>query len=212
VRPSVALAFAYLSFMWGSSYLFIKIGLAYAPPFFLAAARNSLAAVAMVAAVLVLRRAWPRGRSAWLPPVLFGLMQAMAFALLFWGQQFVPSGRSAVLVATVPLFTLFLSRVMLKERIVAGKLVAVLVGFAGVLLALGDRTGAGFAGTAAQQLLGQAAILGTSLCYAVSYVYAKKAYRADRYVNVAIHLFAAGLALAGISALFDPPATAAVWT
>jgi drug/metabolite transporter (DMT)-like permease len=213
LRPAVAAAFGYLGIMWGSTYLFIKIGLAYWPPFLMAFARNGIAALFLVAVIQMLRRPWPAEWRGWWSPLAFGVINGSAFALIFWGQRFIPSAQTAVLIATMPLFTLFLARWWLGEHLTWLKAFAVLLGFTGVFLAvgLGDREGAGFAGTESQRLAGQLAMLGAAACYATSYVFGKKYFQGDTYVNTAVHLASASLYLLLLSLLFDPPATAAVF-
>lgn len=206
MRPPVLAAFATLSFVWGSTYLFIKIGLQYWPPFLLAAGRNLLAALALLGVMGALGRRLPRTwRELW-PPLAFGLINGTAFALIFWGQRYIPTSQTAVLVATVPFFTLLLARWWLGEPFTLQKLVAVGLGLAGVVLATGTREGAGFSGSGTQRLLGQMAMLGAAGCYAVSYVFSKKYFRGDTYSNTAGHLAASGLYLLTLSLLLDAPA------
>lgn len=211
MRPSVAAAFATLSFVWGSTYLFIKIGLSYWPPILLAAGRNLLAALGMLLVIWALRRRLPRNwREIW-PPLAFGVINGTSFALIFWGQRFIPTSQTAVLVATMPLFTMLLARWWLGERFTLPKVAAVALGLAGVALATGHREGAGFAGSDAQRLLGQAAMLGAALCYATSYVFGKRFFRGDTYSNTAGHLAASGVYLLTLSLLLDPPAGPGIW-
>lgn len=212
MRPAVIAAFAYLSFMWGSTYLFIKVGLPYWPPILMASARNLVAAVFMLMVMVALNRPRPDGWRQWWPPLVFGVINGSSFALIFWGEQFIPTGQTAVLVATVPLFSIFLAWWWNGERPTWMKGLAVAVGMAGVLLATGRRQGAGFDGTDLQRLMGQAAMLGAALCYATSYTFGKRYFRADLYSNTTLHLASSGIYLMLLSLLLDPPATAAILT
>lgn len=211
MHPGALAAFIYLSLMWGSTYLFIKVGLDYWPPILMAAVRNGVAAVFLVLVILLLRRSWPTTWRQWWPPMGFGVINGTAFALIFWGEQFIPSGQTAVLIATMPLFTLFFSRWLLGERITWLKAAAVLVGIAGVLLASGVREGAGFGGTDLQRLIGQIAMLGAAACYGAAYVFGRRFFQADTYFNTTVNLGTASIYLLALSLLFDPPATGAVF-
>lgn len=211
MRPAVAAAFAYLGLMWGSTYLFIKVGLDYWPPFLMASARNGLATLFLVGVVFALRRSWPVTWRGWWPPIAFGLINGSAFAFIFWGQRFIPSGQTAVVIATMPLCTLFLAHWWLGERLRWIKVLAVVIGFSGVMLAVGNREGVGFVGSDTQRLLGQAAMLCAASCYGTSYVFGKKFFGDDAYVNTALHLGTASLYLLLLSLAFDPPVTAAIW-
>lgn len=213
LRPAVAAAFAYLSFMWGSTYLFIKVGLDYWPPFSLASARNLLAGLAMALVIAVLKKPWPENWRAWWPPLAFGVINGTSFAFIFWGEQYIPSGQSALLIATMPLFTLFLAWWWNGEGITGIKAVAVAVGLAGVFLATGHREGAGFVGSDGQRVAGQMAMLAAAVCYAASYVFGKKYFKADIFANTAIHLGSSGVYLLVLAILFDPApsASALAW-
>lgn len=197
--------------MWGSTYLFIKVGLDYWPPLLMAFARNGLAALFLVGVILLIKRPWPANWRGWWPPLGFGVINGSAFALIFWGEQFIPSGQTAVLIAAMPIFTIFLARWWLGEEITWTKALAVVLGVAGVLMAVGNREGAGFVGTDSQRMLGQAAMLGAAFFYATSYVFGKKYFQADVYANTAIHLGMSSVYLLLLSLAFDPPATSAVF-
>ncbi|WP_324718023.1 EamA family transporter [Carboxydochorda subterranea] len=208
-----AVAFAALSFIWGSTYLFIKVGVEHWPPFMLAGLRNLTACLALLAVMAALRRRLPRAWREWWPPLVFAALNGAAFALIFWGERFIPSGQAAVLVATMPLFTLPLARLWSREPVRLAQMAAVVVGFAGVLMASGVREGTGFAGSAQMRMLAQAGMLAAAFCYAASYVFSKRFFRADTYTNTAIHLGASGLYLLALSlaAREVPDARALTW-
>ena len=115
-------AFVALCFLWGSTYLFIKIGIDYWPPVLLAGARNLLAFAAVVLVLVGAAVLWRRPRElpgprGWVPLAVFALLQGTAFALIFWAERYITSGQTAVLIATNPLFTLPLTHFWLKERV-----------------------------------------------------------------------------------------------
>jgi drug/metabolite transporter (DMT)-like permease len=202
-------AFAALSFIWGSTYLFIKIGVEFWPPVLLAATRNAIACVAvalvLVATALVWRRSWPlpswRG---WVPPAIFALLQGTAFALIFWASQYISSGQVAVLIAANPIITLPLAWFWLKEPLRPRHYVAVALGVLGVVAVVGTREGPGFEGSSGIRLAAQLAVLLAAVCYAVSLLYSRKYMRGDKYVNTAIHLGTSALYLLLLTLLLEP--------
>ncbi len=195
-----AAAFAALSFIWGSTYLFIKVGLRYWPPFWFAAARNALACVALLAFMLAVHRRLPRRWRDWWPPMVFALLNSASFALIFWGQRYIPSAQSAVLVAAMPLFTLPLAWLWSREPVGRSQVAGMVLGFVGVLLAAGLREGAGFTGPAHLRLWAQLGMLGSAFFYASSYVFSRRYFTTDTYSSTAIHLGMSGLYLGTLAA------------
>lgn len=218
VSTPTKVAFVALCLLWGSTYLFIKIGLDSWPPVLLASFRNLLACLS-VGAVLVAgavfwrqRRALPADLNGWVPPAVFALLQGTAFALIFWAEKYISSGQTALLIATNPIFTLPLTRFWLKEQLRTQHYLAVLLGVVGVAVASNVREGSGFEGDYSDKVTAQAAVLGAALCYAVSLIYSRKYMKGDRYVNTAIHLGTSGVYLLLLSLLLDPSDSTVDWS
>ncbi len=208
-RAPVWAAFAALCFLWGSTYLFIKIGIDYWPPVLLAGARNVLAFAAVALVLVGMAVLWKRphplpGARGWVPPAVFALLQGTAFALIFWAERYISSGQTAVLIATNPLFTLPLTRLWLKQPVAGRQYLAVLLGVLGVALTAGVREGEGFTGTTAERVTAQGAVLVAAFCYAFSLLYSRKYMHGDRYANTAIHLGTSAIYLLLLSTLMDP--------
>ena len=135
-------AFFACSAIWGSTFLFISIGNQVLPPIWSAALRLGLAAVLLAAAAL-LAGGIPRGE-ALRAAALYGLFGfGVNFPLLYWGEQVVPSGVTAVLYSTIPLSTALLARAFGLERLTAAKVGGALVGLVGVGLIVSTRVGGG---------------------------------------------------------------------
>jgi drug/metabolite transporter (DMT)-like permease len=121
--------------LWGSTWSMIKLGLRDLPPFFFAGTRMMLAALLLLPFALRagLRRQTREGLG-WMACV--GLLQiGIPYALLFAGQQWVPSGLAAVLFATFPVWLVLVASVLLHdEPLTPRKLLAALLGIAGVVL------------------------------------------------------------------------------
>lgn len=145
VHPAVRpLAFALLCLIWGSTWLVIKVGYGGLGPFEVAAWRFLFAGLllAIAGAVLVRRGTmrWPQGRAewgvvAWVGAVLF----AVDYGLVYWGEQDLDSGLTAVLFAVLPIFTAFAAHLYLPgERLTPRKLGGTLTAFAGVAALFAD--------------------------------------------------------------------------
>ncbi len=160
-----------LGTIWGSSYLFIKIIVAEVPVLTLVAGRLTLAALAMWLILRTRGFSAPRNRRMWRAYAVLGFMgMAVPYCLISWGEQYISSGLASLLQATTPIFTVILAHFLTDdERVTMGKIIGVAVGFVGVgILMLPDlRQGL------RANLLGQLAIVGSSLCYAGTAIYAR---------------------------------------
>lgn len=169
----VYVAFALCCLIWGSTFLAIRIGNEAVAPVWAAALRLALAAPALVLLAWAMRARWPRG-AALQGAALFGFFNyGVNLALLYWGEQTVPSGIAAVFYATVPLSTALLAPLFGVERLSPRKLAAASVAFLGV--------GVIFAGELSLDVpfAGLAAILGAATAAALSTVMLKRAPRQD---------------------------------
>ncbi len=160
-----------LCLIWGSTWIFIKLGLDDWPPFTFAGLRFLLAAAILWVIVLVRRSRLPRERRDWLRIARLGVISfTVNYGLVFWGENRIPSGLTAVLQATIPAFGLVIAHYYLPdERITAAKLAGVALGVVGVGVIFADQMKV--AGAAA--LWGSAAILLSALCVAYSNVQLK---------------------------------------
>jgi drug/metabolite transporter (DMT)-like permease len=165
------LVFGALGLMWGSSYLFIKLGIETLTPLTLVALRLGIGAAVLAAIVAVAREPLPRGRRIYGHLAVLSLVSIMIpFVLITWAEQTVSSSLAAILTATVPLFVIGIAAATLRdEPVTVGRLAGLLVGFAGVVLVVGG-AGSGDAGTWPAQL----ALLGAAASYAIGGVYARR--------------------------------------
>jgi uncharacterized membrane protein len=96
--------------LWGSTWAAIKIGVAEVPPYLFAFERAIAVATILTVTVLVLRQSFPRTRAALLASAISGLFNiGTSWALIFWAEQFVPSGLVAVFGAMAPVWTAILA-------------------------------------------------------------------------------------------------------
>jgi drug/metabolite transporter (DMT)-like permease len=164
------LLFMLLGFFWGSSYLFIKIGVdAGLQPFTLVTLRLFIGFLLLGAVVAVLRVPVPRERRTYGHLIVLGFFSvALPFFLITWAEQHVDSALAATLTAPVPLFVIPIAAVMLHdERISLNKILGVSIGLVGVAILVG------FAPATAGRtdLTPQLALVAAALSYAVGGVY-----------------------------------------
>lgn len=130
-----------LCLIWGSTWIFIKIGLEDLPPITFAAARFVLAIAILFPLIKLLRLRMPSTKSEWKLVALTGFFQfSLNYSSVFWAEQFISSGLAAVLQATITIFGLVLAWIFLpSERITPIKVGAVLIGVAGVGVIFADQ-------------------------------------------------------------------------
>jgi drug/metabolite transporter (DMT)-like permease len=174
VRPAARTwlpAYVALSTIWGSSFLFIKIGVAELAPVHVSLARCALGALTLLAFVAVTRSALPSGRRAWGHLAVAALLlNATPFTLFAVGEQHVSSALAGIWNATTPLLTLLVAMVALPaERPTGVKVLGLGVGFAGVVVVLGPWRDLG-----GSELWGNLACLGAAACYGLGLPYARR--------------------------------------
>jgi drug/metabolite transporter (DMT)-like permease len=130
-----------LCLIWGSTWIFIKIGLRDLPPITFSAARFILSAVIVFAIIKLQKIALPKTPSEWRLLALTGFLQfGLNYSSVFWAEQYITSGLAAVLQATITVFGLVLAWIFLpSERITPRKIIAVLVGVLGVAIIFIDQ-------------------------------------------------------------------------
>ncbi|HEX7186214.1 MAG TPA: EamA family transporter [Thermoanaerobaculia bacterium] len=135
-RPVTWASLAALILIWGTTWAAIRISLQGIPPIAGVALRFAIASAALLALVPFFKvrlGATRRERGLWLINALFTF--CISYGILYWGEQWVPSGLAAVLFATFPLFVAVIAHFVLPgERLTRRSAVGVLVGFAGVAI------------------------------------------------------------------------------
>ena len=209
------LIFLALGFCWGTSYLFIKIGVQSLPPFTLIAGRLGIGALLLGAVLVAARERLPRDPAVYRHFVMMAILNiAIPFTLITWGEQSIDSALAAILTATVPLFTIVVAALVLSdEPITANRLAGLVIGFFGVVVLTARSTAAtgtdatGVAGGPGQ-LGGELALVGASVSYAVGNVYARHFVRGQRpMISAFFQVFLALLIVAGLAVLLERPGT-----
>ena len=143
-RPLVWTLYALLVLIWSSTWVAIKIGLEDVPPLLGAGIRFAVAGAGLLALARLLRR--PLRTDAALAALLGLLPFAVAYGLIYWGEQYVPSGLAAVLFGVMPLYSAGIAAVALADEPLRARLLAGLaVAIGGLALAFGESLALGHA-------------------------------------------------------------------
>jgi len=155
-----------LGALWGSSFGAIKIALHGVTPLTVMSVRILLAGAALLLLIRVRKTPFPRGIQNWIKigwMALFGTL--IPFFLVPWGQLQIDSSLAAILMAVNPLFALTLGHFFSDhERFTLRQLLAMLVGFSGILLVFGENAISSINGNIWAQL----AVIGAGFCYTIS--------------------------------------------
>ena len=133
-----------IGLVWGTTWGVIRIGLRDLEPFTFAASRTVLAAVTLLALAQIVdgsRR--PKGSEVWFWMAM-GLPQiGVPYALIFWAEQSISSGLTAILFATFPAFTAVAAHFLLRdEPLSLGKVSGTALAMVSVVLLVGPSLGA----------------------------------------------------------------------
>lgn len=183
-----------LGVIWGGTFMVVAVALRGYGPLTVACARTTLGAVALMGLVWIMRRPMPvfSLRMIKYLGVIGVLNTALPFALLSWGQQYVPSAFAGISMAALPLFVLPLAHIFSDEKMHLRGLIGVCLGFLGALVLIGPgvlRIGTGW------EPLGQLACIAASLSYAVSSVMTRRAPPIDPITMAALLLVVGALPL-----------------
>jgi drug/metabolite transporter (DMT)-like permease len=132
-RWKTLLAFAIIYFVWGSTFLAIRIGVRELPPLLFAAMRFLVAGAVLYVWMIAHGERSPTRRQ-WLSAGLLAfLIFVIDYGLLFWAEKRVPSGIAAVMMATIPVFMALSEITILRtQKFTVRLVVALLIGIGGV--------------------------------------------------------------------------------
>lgn len=192
-----------LSAIWGCSFYFFAVVIKELPVFTIVFFRVFLATLALWLIVLVTRQQLPPFKDVWRNYLLMGLFNnVVPFSLIVWGENRVAPGLAAVLNATTPFFTVLVAHwSSSNERLSWNRLAGAIVGLAGV---------AGLVGFDALKNLGsdllfQLAIIGASMCYAISSIFGRRIGNVAPIVSASAQTTASSLMLFPLMLFIDHP-------
>lgn len=169
---------AALVVMWGSSFMFNKIGVATLPPLSLVAGRITIAGVVLLVLMRARNLRLPPPGPIWIAYAVLGIVgNIVPFLAITWGQQTVDSALAGILMAVMPLATLLLAHFLIDgERLTPSRIAGFALGFVGIVFlfepaALGEIGGL--------HAISQLAVLGGALCYSANSILARLLVRSD---------------------------------
>jgi drug/metabolite transporter (DMT)-like permease len=193
-RIEIAVGFAAIYLIWGSTYLGIRYAVETIPPLLMMGIRHTTAGILVYA--------WARTRGAAAPHLKQWGYAATAGLFLFvaghgvlaWAEQRIPSGLAALLCATLPLWTVLVARLKGAEQRLSGRAWAGLIlGFAGVGVLIGPGA---LRAHGALSMLGIVAAISSSLAWAVGTIYSKSVHMSSSTVlSAAMQMVAGGVSL-----------------
>lgn len=130
-----------LCLIWGSTWIFIKVGLGDLPPMTFLAARFGLSVLILAPLIKIFGFSMPRTRSDWQLIALTGFLQfSLNYSAVFWSEQYIESGLAAVLQSMITVFGLLLAWIFLPaEKITKRKIIGVALGIVGVAIIFIDQ-------------------------------------------------------------------------
>jgi drug/metabolite transporter (DMT)-like permease len=196
----VLLAFAIIYFVWGSTYLAIRVGVREVPPFLLAGMRFLVAGIVLYGWMRVRGAPAPTAREWGAASVLAILIFVLDYGLLFWAERRVPSGIAAVMMATIPVFMAIAEIIFLRtQRLTLRLALALLTGLAGVAVLVGHSMQLG---QAPVDTAGACALIIAAISWSVAASLARRmSLPADKAMSSGAQMFAGGVLLTLIAAL-----------
>jgi drug/metabolite transporter (DMT)-like permease len=171
-------AFVLLGLIWGSSFLWIKIGVENITPFVLVTLRISFGLMGLLVVMFWQRQAFPRDRNTILKYIFMGVFNlVIPFLLITWGETKIDSSLAAILNGAQPLFIIVIAHFWLHdEKITLPRLGGLIIGFIGVVVLVAQDFGSGIHG----DMLGQLAVVLAAISYATALVFSRKYLRGTK--------------------------------
>jgi drug/metabolite transporter (DMT)-like permease len=167
----VLLAYAIIYFVWGSTYLAIRVGVLEMPPLLMAAIRFLIAGLLLYGWTVARGERQPTVRQWASISLLALLIFAIDYGLVFWAEQRVPSGVTAIVMATISAFMALSEIIFLRTQKLTLRLaVALLIGLGGVAVLVSHSLD--FGGAPIDKL-GAIALLVGAVAWAVAAVFAR---------------------------------------
>jgi drug/metabolite transporter (DMT)-like permease len=200
---SVWIGLAVLYLVWGSTYLGIAIAVETIPPFLMASVRFVMAGLILLTWSIARegRGFVPPTRREWRDSAIVGsLLIGGGMGMVAFGEQTIPSGITALLIATMPVWVAILGRVFLGERLPRLAVGGIVVGFAGVAILVGPSI---VGGAGALDAVGLAAVLFSPIAWSSGSLFAShRAVLPKRpLVATGIQMVLGGLLLAAMAAV-----------
>lgn len=178
------IVFSLLCIIWSSTWLMIKVGLEGAPPMLGAGLRFIIASILIFVILRIKKIPLPRTRRFLAISAFLGFWQmGIPYALVYWGEQYISSGLTAILFSTMPIGVALLARLLLDDPLTVRKIAGILAGIIGVVVIFSDN----LEYNGSQAAMGILAILASAFFASLSSVVIKK-YSHDHHPLASIFL------------------------
>jgi drug/metabolite transporter (DMT)-like permease len=194
-------AFAIIYFVWGSTFLAIRIGVGEVPSLLFAAMRFLVAGFVLYGWMIARGEPSPRKREWMSACILAMLIFVVDYGLLFWAEQRVPSGAAAVMMATIPVFIALSEIFFLRtQRLTIRLVLALLIGIGGVAVLMSRSLNLGGAPI---DRIGAVALIVGAMSWSVASVLTRKLeLPPSKVMSSGAQMLAGGAMLAFVSAAF----------
>ncbi len=192
-----------LSIIWGGSFFFVGVAVGELPPFTIVLGRVCLASILLLMVVRFKGEKMPSSWKVWGAFIVMGaLNNLIPFCLIVWGQTHIESGLASILNATTPIFSVILAHFFTREEaLTMNRIFGVILGWIGVLILIGMESMEGFG----VEVLGQVAVLGAAVSYALAAIYGQRFKGMRPIVVAAGMLCGATLMMIPLAFYFDRP-------
>ncbi|HYC44815.1 MAG TPA: DMT family transporter [Burkholderiales bacterium] len=194
-----------LTAMWGSTFMFNKLGVASIPPATVVAVRVVVGLLTLLPLLRLRGLALPPPGRIWVSYTVMALLgNAVPFYFITWGQQVIDSALAGITISIMPIATLVLAHFFVRgEHLTWARAGGFALGFAGIVLLFDPaalaRVGIG------RELLYQLAVLVGALCYAGNSVAARLLVSSDFLVAAAGTLLVASIVAVPVALIVDRP-------
>ncbi|MCH8127240.1 EamA family transporter [candidate division KSB1 bacterium] len=196
------LVFIILCLIWGSTWVFIKVGLQDAPPFLSAGFRFLIAAILLYPFMRAKGLRIPTNWKILSLMVYTGIFAvSISYGLVYWSEQYISAGLTAILFSTFPFFVLFLTHFMIADdKLSLVKVLGSVVGFSGVVIIfIGNLTIAN-----SMAVFGTAGIIISAIFAAISSVVIKKnSELLNPIVLTVVHMICGAITLLIVGFIFE---------
>ena len=192
--------------LWGSNFMFVKLGVATVPPATLVASRLVIGALILVAVVRAMGHVFPPFGRAWVSyAVLAVLGNALPFWLITTGQKTIDSVLAGSLMAIMPLTPLVLAHFFVAgERMTRYRLAGFVLGFVGIVVLMGPAALSGLGGSSVE-VVAQLCVLAGAICYAAQSVLVRRMLKGNVMVASAAIIAIAAVICVPVALVVDRP-------
>lgn len=167
--------------IWGYTWVTMKIGLSYIPPFLFSAFRLLIGAIPIFLILMLLKKPLLPDKKKITNVLVMSVLMSLGYlATLTYGMQFVDSGQSSVLVYTMPIFVTLIAHFTINERLTSFKIIGICLGTVGILFILGPQ----FLNFNAQTATGELLIIVAAISWACANVFSKVKFSGSDIMNM----------------------------